>query len=61
MWRLSESILGENEEQQDNLFGDQEALCSVSPLQVLFLWTRSNFFLLKPKVMIYGDFVDFDE
>ncbi|TMW96269.1 uncharacterized protein [Solanum lycopersicum] len=36
MWRLSESILGENEEQQDNLFGDQEALCSVSPLQRVY-------------------------
>ncbi|KAK4735683.1 hypothetical protein R3W88_009944 [Solanum pinnatisectum] len=36
MWRLSESILGENEEQQDNLFSDQEALCSVSPLQRVY-------------------------
>uniref|UniRef100_A0A0V0HUB3 Vesicle transport protein n=1 Tax=Solanum chacoense TaxID=4108 RepID=A0A0V0HUB3_SOLCH len=36
MRRLSESILGENEEQQDNLFGDQEALCSVSPLQRVY-------------------------
>lgn len=36
MWKLSESILGENEEQQDNLFGDQEALCSLSPLQRVY-------------------------
>lgn len=36
MRRLSESILGGNEEQQDNLFGDQEALCSVSPLQRVY-------------------------
>lgn len=36
MWRLSESILGGNEEQQDNLFGDQEALCSLSPLQRIY-------------------------
>ncbi|XP_055827536.1 uncharacterized protein LOC129895795 isoform X1 [Solanum dulcamara] len=36
MWNLSESILGENEEQQDNLFGDQEALCSLSPLQRVY-------------------------
>lgn len=35
MWKLSESILGDNEEQQDNLFGEQEGLCSLSPLQVL--------------------------
>ncbi|CAN4087603.1 unnamed protein product [Withania somnifera] len=36
MWKLSESILGENEDQQDNLFGDQEALCSLSPLQRVY-------------------------
>ncbi|XP_060203844.1 uncharacterized protein LOC132632066 [Lycium barbarum] len=36
MWKLNESILGENEEQQDNLFGDQEALCSLSPLQRIY-------------------------
>ncbi|MCD9638157.1 hypothetical protein HAX54_021931 [Datura stramonium] len=36
MWKLSESILGDNEEQQDNLFGDQEGLCSLSPLQRVY-------------------------
>lgn len=36
MWKLSESILGDNEEQQDNLFGDQEALCSLSSLQRVY-------------------------
>lgn len=36
MWKLSESILGDNEEQQDNLFGEQEALCSISPLQRVY-------------------------
>ncbi|KAJ8554317.1 hypothetical protein K7X08_024995 [Anisodus acutangulus] len=36
MWKLSESILGDNEDQQDNLFGEQEALCSLSPLQRVY-------------------------
>nr|XP_010318736.1 vesicle transport protein SFT2B isoform X2 [Solanum lycopersicum] len=46
MWRLSESILGENEEQQDNLFGDQEALCSVSPLQSMIVFIKPIKFAL---------------
>ncbi|KAF3654047.1 hypothetical protein FXO37_16692 [Capsicum annuum] len=34
MWRLNESILGDNEE--DDLFGGQQALCSLSPLQRVY-------------------------
>ncbi|XP_019188999.1 PREDICTED: vesicle transport protein SFT2B [Ipomoea nil] len=33
MWK---SILGEDEEQQDNYFDDQEGLCAISPLQRVY-------------------------
>lgn len=34
MWNLNQLISGGDEEQQDNLLGDTEGLCSLSPLQV---------------------------
>ncbi|KAE9464712.1 hypothetical protein C3L33_03343, partial [Rhododendron williamsianum] len=33
MWNLNQFISGGDEEQQDNLLGDTEGLCSLSPLQ----------------------------
>nr|GMC68405.1 vesicle transport protein SFT2B [Ipomoea batatas] len=40
MWK---SILGEDEEQQDNFFDDQEGLCAISPLQVAIAIQRLSF------------------
>nr|GMC64765.1 vesicle transport protein SFT2B [Ipomoea batatas] len=37
MWK---SILGEDEEQQDNFFDDQEGLCAISPLQSFIVFVN---------------------
>ncbi|KAI8029835.1 Vesicle transport protein SFT2B [Camellia lanceoleosa] len=34
MWKLNQSMLGGDEELQDNLLDGQEGLCSISPLQL---------------------------
>ncbi|THG01565.1 hypothetical protein TEA_023900 [Camellia sinensis var. sinensis] len=36
MWKLNQSILGGDEELQDNLLDGQEGLCSISPLQRIY-------------------------
>ncbi|KAI8565035.1 hypothetical protein RHMOL_Rhmol03G0229700 [Rhododendron molle] len=36
MWNLNQLISGGDEEQQDNLLGDTEGLCSLSPLQRIY-------------------------
>ncbi|KAA8533608.1 hypothetical protein F0562_030958 [Nyssa sinensis] len=35
MWKLNQSILGGDEEREDNLLDEPEGLCSLSPLQVI--------------------------
>ncbi|KAI8565036.1 hypothetical protein RHMOL_Rhmol03G0229700 [Rhododendron molle] len=46
MWNLNQLISGGDEEQQDNLLGDTEGLCSLSPLQSLIVFAKPIKFAL---------------